>query len=335
MTRVLLVGSTADWAIETFYRNALERLGHDALVFDPDSGIPRALEGRVLGRLTWSMRYLFTGRALVELFERDPRWDAVIVFKGLSLSPQALARCRALTPKARWANFNPDNPFVSDRASSSRHVRAAISLYDHYFIWSRALLQPLRAAGARAASYLPFAFAEEHHFPAPVLDPQLSGAINLVGSFDSTRTRMLEPLADLPLRLYGGHWERLPRSSRLRRCVAGGVVFGAELRRVISSSLASINLMRAQNRGAHNMRTFEVPAMGGLLLTTRSAEQQAVFPEGEASLMFDSQRELRAQIEALLAGRVDAQALRARALTLSRGHSYTDRARELLATLLG
>jgi len=332
--RIALIGSTADTAIEMFYRSAFQRLGHDVSVFDPESGVPRVLNERVMVRLTFSQRYLFADRALLQFFQRDPRWDAVIVFKGLALSPRAIARCRALTAPARWANLNPDNPFDAGRATSSRFVLSAIGLYDHYFIWSRQLVQPLMAAGARAASYLPFGYAEEHHFPATERDPQLASAITFVGSYDATRTRMLEPFAGLPLRIYGSSWERLPRSSPLRRCVAGGIVFGAELRRVISSSLASINLLREQNAGAHNMRTYEVPAMRGLLLTRRSAEQQAVFPEGEASLMFDTQAELGARIEALLSGHVAADALRERALALSRGHSYTDRARELLATLL-
>ena len=34
------------------------------------------------------------------------------------------------------------------------------------------------------------------------------------------------------------------------------------------------------------MRTFEIPSMGGLMLTTRSNEQDKFFPENKASLMF-------------------------------------------------
>mgnify|MGYP006107481757 CR=1 FL=1 len=34
------------------------------------------------------------------------------------------------------------------------------------------------------------------------------------------------------------------------------------------------------------MRTFEIPSMGGLMLTTRSNEQNKFFPENKASLMF-------------------------------------------------
>lgn len=335
MTRVALIGSDEPLALESFYRSELEQQGHEVKVFNPERSVPRAFQGRVAGRLTWSLWPRLSGRALVRFFTRDPRWDAVVVFKGLFLPARALARCRALTSGARWGNLNPDNPFDLGRVTSSRHVREAIPLFDHYFIWSRDLLSPLRAAGARAVSYLPFGYARGYHHPSAQPDPELSRCVSFVGTFDPARARALEALADLPLRIYGGHWQRLPRSSKLQRCVAGDVAQGELLRRIVSSSLASINVMRAQNYGAHNMRTFEVPAMRGLLLTTRSIEQHTFLPEGNASLMFDSPAELRARVQELLHGKHDVEAMRARGFALVQSHSYAERARQLIGSLIG
>src|SRR5207247_9449887 len=47
-------------------------------------------------------------------------------------------------------------------------------------------------------------------------------------------------------------------------------IYGNELSNVTFSSTVCLNLLRSQNAGAHNMRTFEIPSMGGLMLTTRS-----------------------------------------------------------------
>jgi hypothetical protein len=332
--RIALIGSCSDYGLERFYRDGLQQLGHEVVVFDPEASIPALLNKRVVARLTWRLRPRIVGRALLELFQRDARWDAVVVMKGLMLPAATIARCRQLTPRTVWANINPDNPWSANLAASSPHVRAAIPHYDRYFIWSEALAHPLRAAGARAVSYLPFGFAADRHHPAEELELGLARVVTFVGTYDRERAAVLEGLADLPLRIYGGHWDRLPPWSRLRRCIAGGLVLDEALRRVTSSSLACINLMRTQNAGAHNMRTFEVPAMRGLLLTTRSAEQQRFFPDGSASLMFSTPHELRAQIEGLRAGRYDVERMRERALALSRGHSYAERARMLADQLL-
>jgi hypothetical protein len=334
MTRIALVGSQDEFSLERFYQHALTQQGHQVVLFEPDASFPKALAGRVRTRLTWSLRPYFSGRALLDFFQRDPSWDAVIVFKGLFLPARVIEQCMRLTGRARWGNINPDSPFAGLRVTTNRHVSSAIPLYDHYFIWSRNLLAPLRAAGARAVSYLPFGYAEQYHRPAVALDPALSGVISFVGTYDKTRARVLEPLADLPLQVFGNGWERLPLWSKLRRCVQPGALHGEPLRRVVSSSLANINNMRAQNVGAHNMRTFEVPAMRGLLLTTRSPEQHGFFPEGKASLMYEGPRELRTRLEELLRGKHDVATIRARAYELAQAHSYGHRARELMAKLL-
>lgn len=78
------------------------------------------------------------------------------------------------------------------------------------------------------------------------------------------------------------------------------------------------------------MRTFEVPAMGGLMITTRSAEQNVFFPEGEGCLMYADRDELRATVQSLLDATTDAPGIKRRGLELARSHSYLARAEQLL-----
>jgi hypothetical protein len=214
---------------------------------------------------------------------------------------------------------------------SSPQIRASIGEYDLYFIWSRALVTRLRAAGARRPRYLAFGYDPESHKLAAELDESLQRTVTFVGSWDTRRAAALEAIADLPVKVFGVGWEKLARHSRLRGKVFPGGIFREDLRRVITSSLASVNILRPQNAGAHNMRTFEVPATGGLLLTGRSAEQQDFFPENESSLMFGSPSELRAAAERLLAGGVDTAQLRARARARVAQHTYFNRAKEVLS----
>lgn len=332
MTSALVIGSSASYSLEQTYARALRHLGIAVTLFDPEVSVRRFRSVRLLNRLSWPFQREFIGRSLSRFFDQPPVYDLVIVFKGMFLQPEVLASCKRLTRGAQWININPDNPFDLGRSTSSAAVRMSIPLFDHYFIWSRALIPSIVQAGGRRVHYLAFGH-DSVHFPTVQLDSSLAGTITFVGSYDPRRARTLEALHGYDLRIYGTAWGRLPRSSSLRRKVVSDAIFGADLRRVITSSLASINILRPQNAGSHNMRTFEVPAMGGVMLTSRSEEQQQFFPDGHASLMYSSPTELRAKVERLVSGEVDVQAIRQQALARSVGHSYTDRAREVLAAI--
>jgi len=327
--KLLLIGADATDAIENHYRRAFRALGHEVTLFNPMRGLKPLIHSRVLNRLTLPLHHHLVSYDLRQFFARAGRYDLVFVFKGHLFTPETIAACRKLSAGTPWVNFNPDSPFIPGPGGACSFVERAIPLYDVYFIWSHALMEPLRAHGAKRVEYLAFGYDELAHRPAEQLDPELANYLTFVGSHDAQRAAALEALADLPLRIYGNAWHKLPRGSRLRSKVVQSAIYDAELRRVVSSSLASINLLRPQNAGSHNMRTFEVPAMGGLMLTSRSEEQQALFPDREATLMFDDPAGLRQVAQELLSGALDARALRARALARCQGHSYVERARQV------
>lgn len=333
MTRILIIGSSSESSIERHYQRAFDQIGLSATLFDPEAPLARIRRHRILNRATWSLQHRVVSHELDRFFANPPACDAVLIFKGYFIPPDTIRRCRLQTPGATWANINPDSPFDPGKATSNAFIRQSIPLFDTYFIWSHALIPRLQAAGSRKAVYLPFGYDPAMHFPAPELDPALSRTVTFVGSYDRQRAEVLEVIADLEVSIYGNAWEDLPASSKLRGKVISAAIYGAPLRQVVTSSLASINILRPQNVGSHNMRTFEVPAMGGLMLTSYSEEQQAVFPDREACLMYRSPAELRSLVMQLAAGAFDTQRIRVRALAISRAHSYAERAREILRGL--
>jgi hypothetical protein len=331
MTRLLIIGSTEPKsAIEFSYLRGFRELGVDVTLFDPARAFYRFARNRVLNRAAWYMQHLWVGSEMRAFFARTTGWDIVVVFKGMFIPARSLADSIANSRGALWMCFDPDDPFDPGRGASTPHVRAAIPFYRTYLIWSRALVPKIQAAGCRDAVYFPFAADPSLHSPAVPRDRTLRDVVTFVGAYDATRADLLESIADLPLRIYGHGWDRVGRRSQLRDKVVPHMIFDAELRRVVTSSAASLNLLRAQNVGAHNMRTFEIPAMGGMMLTTRSAEQASFFPENEASLMFEGKSELRARVESILRGDHDTEALRRNALARVSQHTYLERARTLL-----
>ena len=105
---------------------------------------------------------------------------------------------------------------------------------------------------------------------------------------------------------------------------------GKKLIDIIAKSFLSLNILRKQNDNSHNMKTFEIPAMGGLLVTTRTKEQNIFFPENKASIMFSSISELEKKIFFLRKNQRVAERIRQKGFELSRYHSYNERAKYLL-----
>ena len=104
---------------------------------------------------------------------------------------------------------------------------------------------------------------------------------------------------------------------------------------VINSSKFSLNLLRDQNKCSHNMKTFEIPSMGGLLVTERSQEQQSFFPENKASLMFNTVRDFKYKIQSLSYKSIKYKNIRKAGYKIAKRNSYKERAKYILEKLYG
>jgi spore maturation protein CgeB len=152
-----------------------------------------------------------------------------------------------------------------------------------------------------------------------------------VGTWDRERESTLAAIADLDLRVFGGNWKRA--AAPLRPRIHDETLHGDHFAREIQSSLVSINMLRPQNRDSHNMRTFEIPSVGGLMLTQASAELPEFLTPGGACLTFDTPREMRERIEQVLRRPGDFVHVRERGLRMVSPHSYDARAAQLIGCI--
>ena len=80
-------------------------------------------------------------------------------------------------------------------------------------------------------------------------------------------------------------------------------VWGSAVGNIMAKAAVSLNVLNAENLGGPNMRTFEIPGSGGVMLARYSPEQHEFFPEGEAALYYRSPEEIDAKIDELLRDR--------------------------------
>ena len=81
------------------------------------------------------------------------------------------------------------------------------------------------------------------------------------------------------------------------------------------------------------MRTFEIPASGGVMLASYTPELAEFFPEGEAAWYYREPHELDDLIDMLLRDRQTLERTRRLALQIAKNHTYDHRAESLLAHL--
>lgn len=234
------------------------------------------------------------------------RPDLIVFVKCDDLHATTYTAIRRATG-APLVAFHPDDPW--NQASLIRrgpaHARADIQIrqVDAMFLWSRSLVQRAAAEGAQRAFYLPFACDPElHPVAAELSDEDLAtfGAdVSFIGNWDEEREAWLGPVADagIDLAIWGTeYWRDRCRHAGLKEAWRGRTLYGPDQAKVARASAILINVLRKQNKGACNMRTFEIPCTGGFMLHERSAEAAALFPPGVACGDFGSPDELVAAI---------------------------------------
>jgi len=337
--RILIVGEDWHGSMATSCKEALVTLGHEATIFDfrheieslakfASIAIVRKLERSRLkklvnGKLLDASRSSFAGKP-----------DVLFVFKGELITPETLERIRKAT-KAILCNWNPDNPF--NKANSTKDLIRSIPVYDIHFTWGKFLIPELKRAGAKWVEYLPFGYDARLHYPVNVSDQerQFYGSdVVFIGTWEKEREEMLKHITDFDLGIWGNSWERTTIPT-VMGCVRSKARYGEEMSKICNASKIVLNFIRKQNGNAHNMRTFEVPACGGFMLTTRTQEQIEFFGENEGIACFNGVDELREKIQYYLIHEEERKRIARCGLekVLNGKHSYLDRMKQVVACI--
>jgi spore maturation protein CgeB len=293
----------------------------------------RSLAGRIARRLAGRPAgYRALNAALVAEAERFHP-DLVLIAKGAYFAPATLAAVRAATGASvvNWATDDPFNP-----ASSTRDLVESIALYDLYVCTKRAIMDDVRRAGCANVAYVRFGYKPQVHFlEAPASDDEsrrFQSDVTFIGGGDDDRApyfeRLVRAIPELRLHLHGGYWNRYPKLRRYWR----GNATGRDFRLAVSGAKISVNLLRRANRDDHVMRTFEIPACGGFMLTERSATHGELFSEDNEAAFFSSPDELAAKVRIYLGRDEDRARIAAaghRKITHGR-NTYGDRLAEII-----
>lgn len=338
MNRILLVGSDQVWSLEKIYIRYLLQEGATVELFAAQN-LFYAYNAKLINKLRLRLGIAGIHREInrqlrekIEAFRPDVIW----AFKGMEVMPETLAWAREKGIKT--ANYNPDNPFIfSGRGSGNKFIEPSIPLYDLHFTYNEEVKKRLEDQYRLRTAMLPFGFeVKQEVFDAAAAQPEVLRACFL-GNPDRGRTEMIEKLveAGIGVDLYGNDWDKfLGQRDELKIFPA---VYGDQFWQVLRRYRVQLNFMRIHNLDSHNMRSFEIPGIGGIMLAPATTEHKRFFTANEEAFFFapdGSDLAARAK-EVLSLTETAAQKVRERARqrSVASGYSYESRVKGAYAEL--
>ncbi len=328
--KVLISGAFWNGSLEESYARAFEEIGWNVIRFDWEefarahplanmAFADKLLRARIADRVgKWFM-------STIE--EKQP--DLVLVIKGRRIAPERLIEAKRILSDRPLVNFNPDSPW--EPTNSSRRLLESIPIYDAHFTWNKQLIPNFENASAKKAFYLPFAYDPILHYPLKEDKPDILYDAIFVGTYSPERDKLLGTLSSCKIGIVGNGWRRAKFVPKDR--ILSNALYGEDATRVLSMGACSINMLRSQNSGSHNMRTFEIPATRHAMLTTRSTEQSEFFTEGESMECFATPEELLTKIQMLSNDREHARIIAQNSYERVREETYAKRARTMTSLL--
>jgi spore maturation protein CgeB len=339
--KVLVIGPFSPGQLPGSFADALDHLGWEVFRFDSDrayfDALPRSgnrLIRRARRRQSWNRL-----NVILREIVRAVRPALVLTVKGTFLNGETVRGVRKESG-VRFVNYYADNPYcgvsLNPRKPSAQRSDLVDVLreYDRVWIWERGLASRLQKDGV-LAGYLPFGIDPSFATSADAACEECSAPheVVFIGQHSDKREDHIAAIRRHSVSLWGGRWPRARRRFEDRHVIHAKPAFAKRCAGLYRSAICALNVVDDLNMPGHNMRTWEVPASGGVLLSTFTREQAEFFPEGEAALYYRHPREIDALIDRLKSDPTMGEKIRANAARIVPEHTYEARVRTLLEEL--
>jgi len=332
-TRIMIVGSNHQAAMEQYYLKYLKEFDIPHSLFPAQGFFYEYYEASLMHRILFKAGvapiYRRINDKLISQVEAE-KPDILFVFKGMEIFPGTLMHIKKLG--AKLVNYNPDNPFLfSGSGSGNKNVTNSIPLFDLHITYDRDIKQKLEEKDLRAA-WIPFGFdIPDEQFRLASAEKEIL-RVGFLGNPDKMRVAFLNALSKngLPIDVYGRGWNHFKLHSNIRQHAA---VHGLEYWKVLRKYRVQLNLMRPHNPHSHNMRSMELPAIGGIGLFPDTPDHQEFFHMGKELFVYRELADCFETANQLLGlSQHDADKIReaARSKSLSGKYSYKYRTLQFL-----
>lgn len=334
--KILFTGSDAECSLERWYAEHLKEDGIDVRLFPAQSIFYQyygaSLKNKLLYKAGLSSIYRRINELLNEEVDRF-RPDVIWIFKGMEIMPSFLARVKE--KGIRVVNFNPDNPFLfSGPGSGNKNVTRSIGSYDLHLTYDPSIRARIEKEYQIPAFMLPFGFELTDALYRQCIAQEEVAGVCFLGNPDVQRASFLRQLSEkVPVHVYGHDWSAFLQEPGV---TIFGPVYGDEFWKVLYRYRLQLNLMRVHNPQSHNMRSFEIPGVGGIGLFPDTPDHRLYFEDKKEVFLFrdlEECAELARQILEMSGQEAGQIRQNARLKSVSSGYSYKERVRSILPLL--
>lgn len=332
--KILLVGSDKVFAIENFFARHLRSLGVDVYHFAAQSTFFDYYQKNILNKIVYRSGFSDLYRRINNEFRRiieTYKPDVIWVFKGMEIYPESLILAKS--KGIFLTNYNPDNPFIfSGRGSGNYNITNSIKLYDLHLTYHSGVQKKIIEEYHIPAQILPFGFEVDEKLYLEISQQEKTLRTCFLGNPDADRISFIKQLADegVMIDVHGNKWSSFVKHKNIQ---SFDPVYARGYWQQLNKYRVQLNLMRLHNPDTHNMRTFEIPGIGGIQLAPKTQDHCTYFTPGKEIFIYNSLEECVQQISAIQA-MTEAECSyfrnQARIRSVSSGYSYKDRAKEAL-----
>lgn len=228
-------------------------------------------------------------------------FDVVFVDKGTVLRVVTLLRLKQAARAGIAIHYTPDAAFVDNRSGA---FNRAVCHYDLLVTTKPFEVDTYRARGAAEVMLIQQGFGPRIAPVEPVeIPPAFRSDVLFVGHCQPHYLRTLRAVArHLPLTIRGPGWPRVAaKTDWARDVVRGGGLYGRDYAFALGGAKIALGLLSKRVPETTTTRSFEIPAIGTMLLAERTSDHLALFEEGVEAEFFDGTDELLFKLRRYLA----------------------------------
>jgi spore maturation protein CgeB len=334
--KLILIGSDHVWSLEKIYFKYLKELDVEVELFPAQNYFYEYYNHSTIHKIFYRVGVSSVIKKInQQLIDKILAFKPTIawIFKGMEILPATLEFMKR--QGVLLVNYNPDNPFLfSGAGSGNDNISKSISLYDLHLTYNLDIKTQLEKKGYRTR-ILPFGFDLSEEVYAMCCTQNEIVKVCFLGNPDRNRAEFIQSLAEagIEIDIYGKEWNKYINHPRIQTLPP---VFGEEFWRVLRRYRIQLNVMRPHNGQSHNMRSFEIPAAGGIMLAPDNEEHRSFFINGHEIYLYSDLPNCLKQVRTIISlplievGKVRQNA---RNRSLRSGYSYIERTQTVLEYL--
>jgi spore maturation protein CgeB len=297
--KILVIGSTKKNSLENFiFRHFPDS---DEILFYGSENLSLGKFSRILLRIGCNSVLNPFNKSILN-YVNDKHYDVIFVFKGFGIMEKTIIELKKNC--SLIVNFNPDHPFIRYKLShGGSYILKSLNHFDVYMSYDKKVVHEINENHSCKAFFMPFGYDIEEIEYDQIKKNELReiNEVCFVGDGDFKRFLILSYLAfnGIKINVYGNNWKKwygcFNKNIKFKNSIDRDSLY-----KIIKLYRVQLNLLRKHNLNSFNMRTFEIPSVGGIQLMTYTDVISEYFDIGDEIFVFKNRKELKNNILNLL-----------------------------------